>query len=76
MNGAVRAGTAAPLGLGFPWITWHLDAWWVEYEGGWLRVIDDHVTAELDDVASRLSEAMTENSDQQAGPSMAAGLEE
>jgi hypothetical protein len=74
MSDAVCAGTAVPLGLGFPWVVRYLDAWWVEYEGGWLRVIDDHVTAELDDVAARLAEAAIKG--QRTGPLVAAGLEE
>jgi hypothetical protein len=57
MNGAIRAGAAVPLGRSLPWVTRYVGAWWVEYEGGWLRVIDHHVAAELDDVESRLGEA-------------------
>jgi hypothetical protein len=57
-----------------PWVARYLDAWWVEYEGGWLRVTDDHVAAELDGVASRLIEAVMAENDGQ--PSMASGLEE
>jgi hypothetical protein len=58
MNGAICAGVAVPLDRSLEWIVRYLDAWWVEYEGGWLRVTDDHVTAELDDVASRLTDAV------------------
>ena len=59
MNDAICNRTAVLLGRGLWWIARYLDAWWVEYEGGWLRVTDDHVTAELDDMASRLAEAAT-----------------
>jgi hypothetical protein len=59
MNDALRAGIGVPLGQGLPWVTRFFDAWWVEYEGGWLRVVDDQVTAELDDVAARLAAATT-----------------
>jgi hypothetical protein len=34
-----------------------MDSWWVLYEHGWLRVIDEHVAADLDHVAGRLAEA-------------------
>jgi hypothetical protein len=57
MNDALCAGTAVPLGDGLPWVTWYASAWWVHYEGGWLRVTDESVAAELDDVAARLGEA-------------------
>ena len=57
MKDAVCVGTAVTLGQGFPWVARYLDAWWVEYEGGWLRVTDDHVTTELDAVAARLADA-------------------
>jgi hypothetical protein len=57
MNDALCAGTAMPLGDGLPWVVRCGGAWWVQYEGGWLRVTDESVTAELDDVAARLIEA-------------------
>jgi hypothetical protein len=57
MNDAVCAGAATPLERGLPWVAWYLDAWWVEYENGWLRVTDDDVGGELDEVAARLREA-------------------
>jgi hypothetical protein len=57
MNDAFSVGSAGPLGRGLPWVVRYLGAWWVEYEGGWLRVTDDDVTADLDDVAERLGEA-------------------
>jgi hypothetical protein len=42
---------------GLPWVARYLGAWWVEYEGGGLRVTDGDVAADLDDVAARLGEA-------------------
>lgn len=57
MSDAVRTEAVVPLGQGLSWVVRYLDAWWVEYENGWLRVTDDDVAAELDDVAARLREA-------------------
>jgi hypothetical protein len=57
MNDAACAGTAVPLGPGLPWVARYLGAWWVAYEGGWLRVTDGDLAADLDDVAARLGEA-------------------
>ena len=57
MSDALRAGAAVPLGPRLPWVARYLDAWWVEYENGWLRVTDDHVAADLNDAAARLHEA-------------------
>jgi hypothetical protein len=80
MNGAICAGTAVPLGQGFSWVARYLDAWWVEYEDGWLRVTDDYVAADLDDVAVRLSEAAViaeaDDTRYQSGPDGAGGGQE
>jgi hypothetical protein len=57
MNTAIEQGTATPLGRGHRWLVRHLDVWWVEYEGGWLHVIDPAATRDLDQVAARLAEA-------------------
>jgi hypothetical protein len=57
MNTAIDQGNAAPLGESHGWLMRHLDAWWVEYEGGWLRVLDEAAARELDEVAARLAEA-------------------
>ena len=56
-SAALSAGTAEPFGQGFPWLVRYLDSWWVLYEHGWLRVIDEHVAADLDHAAGRLAEA-------------------
>jgi hypothetical protein len=57
MNTAIDQGDAAPLSRSHGWLAHYLDAWWIEYEGGWLRVIDDAATRELDQVARRVAEA-------------------
>jgi hypothetical protein len=57
MNAAIEQGDAAPLSQSHGWLTRFLDAWWVEYEGGWLRVIDEPAVRELEQVAARLAEA-------------------
>jgi hypothetical protein len=66
-----------PLGPGLPWVVRYLGAWWVEYENGWLRVIDDDVTADLDDAAARLRGANVIADAEQAargqGPGAAGG---
>jgi hypothetical protein len=59
MNAAIDHGGAAPLSQSHGWLTRYLDAWWIEYEGGWLRVIDDVATQELDRIAARLAEVGT-----------------
>lgn len=56
-SAALSAGTAEPFGQGFPWLVRYLDSWWVLYEHGWLRVIDEHVAADLDHVGGRLAKA-------------------
>jgi hypothetical protein len=56
MNTAIDQGDAAPLSQSHGWLARYLDAWWVEYEGGWLRVIDATATRDLDHVAARLAE--------------------
>jgi hypothetical protein len=57
MNSAIDQGLATPLSQSHGWLTRYLDAWWIEYEGGWLRVIDDVAGRELDQIAARLAEA-------------------
>lgn len=57
MDAAYRAGHAVSLGRAIPWLACYLDAWWVAYEGGWLRVNDKAAEADLDHLASRLTRA-------------------
>jgi hypothetical protein len=77
MNEALGARAAVPLGPGLRWVVRYLGAWWVEYENGWLRITDDDVTADLDDVAVRLREASTIAATEEArhggGPNAAGG---
>jgi hypothetical protein len=57
MSVAVSAGAVVSLGRGFPWVARYLDAWWIEYEDGWLRITDEHSAAEFDDLTKRLAAA-------------------
>jgi len=57
MDVAYRAGDAVSLGQAIPWLARYLDAWWVAYEGGWLRINDKSAEADLDHLASRLTRA-------------------
>ncbi len=62
MNAAIDNGDAAPLGQGTRWAASYRDAWWVEYENGWLRITDEATGRDLDHVAARLADvnAVTE----------------
>ena len=57
MDAAYSRGEAVPLGRAIPWLARYQDAWWVVYEGGWLRVTDKSTEADLDQVAARLTAA-------------------
>jgi hypothetical protein len=57
MDAAYSRGEAVPLGRAIPWLARYQDAWWVVYEGGWLRVTDKSTEADLDQVAARLTTA-------------------
>ena len=61
MNAAIDEGDAAPLSQSHGRLVCYADAWWVEYEGGWLRVIDPTATQELNQVAARLAEVSMPN---------------
>jgi hypothetical protein len=56
MDAAVERGDAKPLGQGIWWAARYADAWWVQYENGWLRVIDEATERDLAHVATRLAE--------------------
>jgi hypothetical protein len=56
MNAAYDTGSAVPLAHEVPWLTRYLDAWWVVYERGWLRVTDELTAADIDDRAARMTE--------------------
>jgi hypothetical protein len=57
MNAVIDQGQAVPLSRSHPRIMRYLDAWWVEWEKGWLRVNDDQATRDLDMIAGRLAAA-------------------
>ena len=56
MDAAVESGNATLLGQGIWWAARYMDAWWVQYENGWLRVVDAATEHDLDHVAARLAE--------------------
>jgi hypothetical protein len=56
MNAAYDSGEAVPLGQSVSWLVRWCDAWWVVYEGGWLRVTDELTAEELDRAACRLAQ--------------------
>jgi hypothetical protein len=57
MNAAYDRGEAVPLGASMAWLIRYLDAWWVVYERGWLRVTDNATAEDLDQAAARLADA-------------------
>src|SRR5712691_7003410 len=57
MNAAYDTGDATPLAQSVYWLVRYHDAWWVVYEHGWLRVIDDITEADLNQAAARLAAA-------------------
>jgi hypothetical protein len=57
MNAAYDSAEAIPLGRSVSWLVRYRDAWWVVYEGGWLRITDDITVADLDQAAARLRQA-------------------
>ena len=57
MDSARARGEATPLAAGVTWIARYQDAWWIAYEGGWLRVTDEPLRDDLDRASSRLAAA-------------------
>jgi hypothetical protein len=57
MDAAHVRGEAEPLGHAIPWLARYQDVWWIVYEGGWLRVVDESTEADLDHAAARLTPA-------------------
>jgi hypothetical protein len=55
MTTARDAGHVMPLSAAIGWMACYRSAWWVEYEHGWLRVLDEAVCADLSQAAARLS---------------------
>jgi hypothetical protein len=56
MNAAVGNGHAVRLGPGLCWVARYDGSWWVECEHGWLRVTDEGVARDLDQLAARLAD--------------------
>jgi hypothetical protein len=54
MDNARARGEARPFAGGVTWIARYKDAWWIAYEGGWLRVVDEPLQADLDRNSARL----------------------
>jgi len=48
MNTAYLSGEAVPLSQSVSWLVRYQRSWWVVYEGGWLRITDDLVEADID----------------------------
>jgi hypothetical protein len=59
MNAACDTGQAAPFAQAIGWLARYRDAWWVIYEGGWLRITDTATTRDLDQRAAQMTEADT-----------------
>jgi hypothetical protein len=57
MNAAYDKGLAAPFAQAIPWLIRCQDAWWVLYEGGWLRVTDQPTAENLDQRAAQMTDA-------------------
>jgi hypothetical protein len=57
MNTAIDQGHAVPLSPSHGWIMRYAGNWWVVWEKGWLRVIGDEATRDLDMIAERLASA-------------------
>lgn len=55
MTAALDQGTAVLLGRDIDGIIRYADTWWVGYERGWLRILDEHVLADLNCAADRLA---------------------
>jgi hypothetical protein len=56
MSTALGKGDAVLLGPELGWVARYEGSWWTECEHGWLRVTDEHVVRDLDQVAARLAE--------------------
>jgi hypothetical protein len=59
MNAAYQAGLSIPFGQTVAWIMRYQDAWWVLYEGGWLRITDSLAIDDLDRLAVQMARADT-----------------
>ena len=68
MNAACDSGDAVPLATTITWLARYRDAWWVIYEGGWLRVTDELTAADIDDCAARLAAQTTDDTKEESCP--------
>jgi hypothetical protein len=57
MNAAYDKGEATPLAASMTWLIRYQDSWWVVYERGWLRITDTATAGDLDQAATRLTQA-------------------
>jgi hypothetical protein len=57
MDAAYRQGHATLLNHSIPWLTRYRDSWWVVYDGGWRRVPDELVAADIYDRLQRIAGA-------------------
>ena len=57
MNTAYDTGDAIPLAQSVSWLVRYRKAWWVVYEHGWLKVIDNLTEADLNHAVNRLAQA-------------------
>ena len=77
MNAAYLSGQAVPLAQSVSWLVRYRGSWWVVFEGGWLRITDDLVEADIDTCAFRLTQApgdtVGEGGDQTAGGQRSSG---
>ena len=53
MDAAHGCGQAVFLDRSIPWLTRYQDSWWVVCDGGWLRITDELVAADIDDRLQR-----------------------
>ena len=51
MNAAYLSGQAVPLAQSVSWLVRYQESWWVVFEGGWLRVTDELIEADIDTCA-------------------------
>jgi hypothetical protein len=55
MDAAYDTGDAVLLAPSVSWLVRYQDAWWVIYEGGWLRITDELTAGDIDNCAARIS---------------------
>lgn len=55
IEAAIRRGEAVPLAATVTWLIRYQDAWWVVYEGGWVKVTDALTTSDIDHASRRLA---------------------